>query len=517
MKKMFYKIFALSIVILQLISFMSIVSFAEADNEDAQIKNIKNKENNIIYNTTLSEVDIETKKEFKLNLSTEKTIENQPIKIDFDKKDVVDYYYETEGIKVTKANSETTEIEFIVTDEFGSLDVYVDYGNGELIKKSVYTYKYSDTVYVSKLGKDMALHNCMEELYNLGEITKGEWEDKYYELCQNFVKKLSTQSVVTAQNDVNTAAASSNSIVVSGELSWTDAEFNLLPLRYTKVELREKLLIGSTKIDSCYTDNNGQFSFTVENVNNELDLFVRVNTASNTLAIKEDIAEDTYYMDFPIRTSVSPGSSVGYDYYIEYDENLVAERAVFVLQGMVVGQRFANQMGMNTDEIIYVIYPSKYIAETNSAFCYGITVEEMEYYLDNNKVDYEVLIRLFVKLLEITDVGPKIYVSEVGLDLFNDFDTLIHEYGHFVEHIMGNYKSDIEDFLIYGPEHSYDNDNFANNEQENQKSKEYAMELTWSESWANAFSQLAQEFYKDEYIGISNFGDCFDNGRSPSN
>ncbi|MBR2025148.1 MAG: hypothetical protein IKA02_05010, partial [Clostridia bacterium] len=40
------------------------------------------------------------------------------------------------------------------------------------------------------------------------------------------------------------------------------------------------------------------------------------------------------------------------------------------------------------------------------------------------------------------------------------------------------------------------------------------MELTWSESWANAFSQLAQEFYKDEYIGISNFGDCFDNGRS---
>ncbi|MBO5357602.1 MAG: hypothetical protein J6A95_07510 [Clostridia bacterium] len=505
MRKDLMKIVAIFVVMIQLLSLMSVTSFANTSNENIQINKTQNVESNII---NAEKIDLEKTKELKLNISAKKASISQPIKLNFDKKDVIDYYYEAEGIAVTKTNSDTTEIEFTVNDEFGHLDVYVDYGNGELVKSSVYTYKYNDTVYVDEFGKDLAFHNCMEELYNSGEITKGEWEDRYYELCQSIVKELPSQNVVSVQND-NAVATSSNSIVVSGQLSWLYPEFELYPLRYTEVELRKKLVVGSTKLDSCYTDNSGQFSFDLENVTNELDLFVRVNLSSTTLKIKPDILGSVYYFDLPIRENVSAGATVWYSNYMDFDSDFVADRALYVLQGMVVGQKFANQMGMATDEVIHVVYPKAHLYPQyqNAAYCYGITDEDIELLIEcvldclGNHFTVEELIEAEV----IINTDFTFYISEVGDVLYDDFDTLIHEYGHFVEHIKGNYRSDVLDFINPGPEHSMIKDNFVE-----KPGKEYAMELTWSESWATAFAHLAQDFYADEYLGVLGFADGMD-------
>ncbi|MBO5357433.1 MAG: hypothetical protein J6A95_06650 [Clostridia bacterium] len=500
MKKIFKKIIASFVVVIQLLSLMSVATFADTNSKDMQTNNTEVIENVTTSGSISNKADWETNEKLELNLNTEKANINQSIKLDFDKIGIVDYYYEADGIMVIESNEEMSEIEFIANDEYGSLDVYADYGNGEFVKSSVYTYKYNDTVYISELGKDVALQTCMEEQYNSGNITKGEWEDAYYELCQSFVKELPSQNVEITQN--NTVMVAPNSIEIHGKLSWAHSEFYLLPLRHTEIELRKKLLVGSTKLASGYTDNNGQFSLTVENVTDELDLFVRVNAISESLNIRPSLINGVYYVDFSTRENVFPGSSIEYDFYVDYDESLIAEKAISVLQGMIVGQKYASQMGVSTNKIIQVIYPNKYFNQhKDAAYCYGITDEDLGYVISMGGALWSDLIAIGVT--EVTEF--QIYVSEIGEVLYNNFDTLIHEYGHFVEHIMGNYGSNLEEIFNNLPSHSMKNDNFVKKSE-----KGYAMELTWSESWANAFSQIAQDYYVNEYSGITGFADGID-------
>ena len=55
-----------------------------------------------------------------------------------------------------------------------------------------------------------------------------------------------------------------------------------------------------------------------------------------------------------------------------------------------------------------------------------------------------------------------------GKSHYDDVDGVIHEYGHFVEQEMGNYASDLIDFIINNPNHYFDQDNFYS---KNQKEK----------------------------------------------
>ena len=52
------------------------------------------------------------------------------------------------------------------------------------------------------------------------------------------------------------------------------------------------------------------------------------------------------------------------------------------------------------------------------------------------------------------------------------------------------------------PTHSLTDDHF-----DDKPEKEYAMELTWTESWANVFSLMAQKYYKNKYTNVFGFGD----------
>ena len=127
---------------------------------------------------------------------------------------------------------------------------------------------------------------------------------------------------------------------------------------------------------------------------------------------------------------------------------------------MLAGQRFAIDMGMSTDNFLNVVFP--YTFDDDAAFCFGVLAGNC--------------------------------FSGIGANAFKDIDTLIHEYGHFVERSLGVCGATLWDIIIHNTDHTLSGDHFYSEED-----KTFAMHLVWSEAWATAFSQIAQEYYENEY------------------
>ena len=140
----------------------------------------------------------------------------------------------------------------------------------------------------------------------------------------------------------------------------------------------------------------------------------------------------------------------------KFNQGNMAYYAYFMAIALVVAQTFASDMGMD--------------------------------FSDGNKM-----------IIAYNDLNEKFNFSFIGLstiekNTYNDYDTIMHEYGHFVEYNLGTYGADIFEIIFNSPVHSYNDDHFYDKDW-----KEYAMELTWSEAWATVFAQIAQEHYIDVY------------------
>lgn len=482
-KLKFYKIIAFIVAIAQFLPLLPVATFASSSEE------LRQQEETIVQEeTTLTEnliqpddMSLKSNRELKVLISKEQYSSTEKIPIAFDNTDVTDYYYMTDGLTVTEKDTDGMQFEISAVDEIGSVDVYADYGNGEWIKSSVYTYQNNGTVYVSDISKDRAFYECMEAQYEAGLISMEEWEDAYTEFSHNFIIEDTTALYETTPAnpsaninliDASTTATASTSTTVTGTLRWELEDGSKLPLRQTKIDLRDKETVGSSLIASTYTDSNGKFSFVFDKSepleNGGLDLFIRIYTEAKTFEVKQDLTFTYNSLATSVRENVSSGSSITINAYVPYDTSNNVNKSIYVLQGMVVGERFAQAMGMSTDNFIHVLYP--FTLNTESAFCWG-------------------------------ELADNCYAG-IGTNRFNNFDTLIHEYGHFVEVSMGNYGAQLWEMAINIPIHKIDTDHFAD-----KLLKDYAMELTWSESWATAFSQIAQEYYKAEYPNVPGFAD----------
>lgn len=470
----FLRLVALVIVMTQLFSLSTVTVFASSNDEAIQqTETTLPVESTITDNSIATEnVVFEAKHELKPVINSEKFTVSEKIQLEFDKTDVIDYYYVTNGLTMTEKADNSMQFELVAVDEFGRVDVYADYGNGELVKSSIYTYKQDDMVYVSDISKDRAWYNCMESKYITGEITLGEWEDAYSKFSQTLCKEdsvpLDSGYSTNPSNSLSLMAASKKTIV-SGRLSWEINDSGAkLPLRQTLVELRDKEPVGSRVIASTYTDYDGYYYFEFDNPdawydleNGGLDVFIRWYTEGEGVLVAQDVLFTYNYVDSRVDENVQTGSNIEFNYYVLYDDSSAVNKSFYVLQGMILGHNFAKRMGFSSILGLQVLYP---IPPKEGLSYYGMAI--------------------------------------IGDEYFNDFDTLIHEYGHFVEQMMGNYGASLLEIIINDPSHSSSKDNF--NEK---KQKEYAMELTWSEAWATAFSQIAQEYYKNDYIGVDGIAD----------
>ena len=76
---------------------------------------------------------------------------------------------------------------------------------------------------------------------------------------------------------------------------------------------------------------------------------------------------------------------------------------------------------------------------------------------------------------------------------YGDWWTQMHEYGHYVQHVMGVYDATLGEILWNSPTHFADSDHL-----EDKGSKEYAMDLVWTESLAYVMGAVCYEYFEDE-------------------
>lgn len=500
MKSSMVRIIALVIITtVQILTLSTIMTFAHS--EDKTVQNIDESVSEEITAEDNGSLTGNEECELRCVISSKKVAVNERIELGFDSLGIVDYYYIAKGVNVVEKTDAPMHFELIATDEFGSIDVYADYGDGEFVKGSVYTYKYGDMVYVSEISKDHAWHKCMNEQLETNLITKEEWEDAYSNFTRTLIRedKVEREESLIEIDTINSGGVStmtaSSATTVTGRLRWEISTTGVrLPMKATRIELRDKQAVGSRLIAEGFTDVNGYFTFTLDNSewnsleSDGLDVFIRWHLESETFRITQEwlissisgilgiedvvgIADLTgYYFDGNVVENVVSGTTTEFYKYVPYDESYSINKATYVQQCMVIGQRFAQAMGMSTTNFIHVAYPTIGEVMKDTGFCYG-------------------------------DINGQ-YYSFIGTSNFNRVDTILHEYGHFVEGCKGTYDISLWDFVLWNPQHWFDTDHF-----EDKDNKSFAMKLTWTESWATAFSLIAQEYYRSEYSSLAYYGD----------
>ena len=493
-RKYFHKLIIFAFIFSQLFSISSVLVSANSEiptQNDSSANVVSNNpkitvlddNKNSIPSTEIIESDA-VKQEHKLTLSTNsnKYDSLEQIFMHIETKDAKNFHYIADGISVEQPGDGSLKL--IATDEFGVIDVFATYSDGKTIKSSIYTYKTENHVYVSDISQDQAWYDCYKEKYDNNQITLQEWQNEYSKLSVNFSKDdVDSIEKIAIQTDNNTR---NTTTTINGRWRWELADGTRLPLAQTKIELRYENGLLSPKIATTYTDNDGYFSFSISDFedlysdNSGVNIFLRCFSSSYTFEVSQDWLVLNNHTDTDMINNVVAGTTTTINKYVIYNASNNVTKRFYVQQGMVLAQRFAYEMGFNTDNFIRVAYPGLGQNMSDSGFCWGTV-------LDNS-------------------------FCAIGKDRFNDFDTIIHEYAHFVQASKGIYGHKLIDMVLDGPDHNLPDDNFTEKDD-----KEYAMSLTWSESWATAFSQIAQEFFKSSYPGVPGLADISDKAINPNN
>ena len=485
MRKKLLKTIALVLVFTHLLMPVSEFGYAAEQKENHEFQEetrvtvLNDEYETVKYENESENYDKEKEHAPKVDFEKKGYKKNEKISLHLDDSEIVNCYYEAEGVELYSENSNQMEFEIEATEEFGCIDIYADYGDDTVVKTSVYTYTDDESVYLSDISMDQAWYDCMEQKFESGEITREDWDKEYSELSQTFCEvdietiesdETDDKELLSEITSYETATVASTSTTrVTGRIRWELEDGTKLPMKRTKIELRDKDVVGSELISAAYTDDDGCFSFTFVDSsmfeNGGKDLFIRWFNESETFEVVQSLDNLYNYYESQVEENVSPGDTRSFNYYVPYNDTNNITKATFVQQGMIIGQEFAQAMGLNTDGYIHVIYP---IFE-NQAFCIG---------------------------------ACGCYVAGIASNYFNNVDMLLHEYGHYVQNELGVYGSDLMEMLLNNPNHFIDTDHF-----EDKNDKEYAMELTWSEAWATVFSMIAQDYYVDKYSALPGYAD----------
>ncbi|MBQ8043067.1 MAG: hypothetical protein IJ272_02820, partial [Clostridia bacterium] len=352
------RIIALLMVVLQVLIMSPMEVFAKNSKRKESNGNVVNDIIEITpnKNNQNSSNKGKTKRQLKADIKNNKKSKNEKIRIEYDKSDIKKYRYETEGIEVE--NISDMKFDIVAKDQFGSLDIYADYGENEEIKSSIYTYVDDDgTVYVSEISKDFAWYDCMKEKYEQGLLSVEEIEDKYSKISRMYVTgenyRMDAEPNTLITYSAKSTGTSSNVVKAVCKLSWETQTGTTLPLKNTFVELHIKKDIGSVLLTSGMTGDNGEIIFTVDSTkldNNKHNLFIRYYTKSDTFEVGQRwFSSSAYYIDSEIIKNVILGEEIVFDDIVEYNETVNMNKAFYVQQGLIVAQNFAYKMGMRTD------------------------------------------------------------------------------------------------------------------------------------------------------------------------
>ena len=390
---------------------------------------------------------------------------DEPIVVEFDNTNLLDYTFDADGVSVLATNEDLLIFEIRANSEFGSIDIYIDYSGEATQKCSIYTYSDGTSVYANKISKEFAWYDCMKQKYDEGSISKADWENAYSIL---FGSAMNCSIARGGTYDDSTTTIKGNVVWEVNNTTMVDT----LPLRVAKVELIRDNIAYDLFGEPRYTDNNGNFIFSINNENwssvdgNNKDIYIRVHLESKTLKVGCDWLISHYYYDSPIVYDATQGETIIINCRIPYDENLLSYKATCVHQGMVIAERFAEQMHFDKNNMLSVAYPGEF-PETDleeSAFCAGI--------------------QNFAS------------VAVIGKNSYNKWNTLVHEYSHYIQCSLGNFGEGLPE-ILYMSKHDATSDYYAQ-----KGDKSFAMHLSYAEGWGYVFSAMAQRYYASEYMPL---------------
>ena len=242
------------------------------------------------------------------------------------------------------------------------------------------------------------------------------------------------------------------STYVQGRVMGKKSDGSLVPLKNYCVEIFDDNLIVDTRLGTVYTDADGYYRCTFQNdtsflENGGCDPYARVWAASRTFEVCP-VAGTVYHVDSYTTGNVATGTTLTYNFTINLFDGSDTSRAFVIAEAMRIAQDFAHNEGnmpLNGARL-RVNYPT----ETTS-FSFGV-------------------------------------FSGISTADWERWDIIVHEYGHYVEYLMGTYGADLGEIIFNNPSHATNKDHF------NDKfSKEYALHLTWSESWATVFAMVLDD------------------------
>lgn len=335
--------------------------------------------------------------------------------------------------------------------------------DGSIVKEPLYVCLDKANIFISDLSEDDAWYQATK--YGAEELAIYDEEDitKNYDLFSQ--RSLEQNTSVTYNASTFSTNSNNKATYVEGRLTWTTKDGSVHPLKNIRVDLYdEDLWILGEYIQTTYTDDNGYYRFTFSNPdewycfeNGGYDPFIRFYPDSKTFEIARDWLFNNwifsfYYFCSDTVKNVKTGSTTNISLRVTYSEDNMANRAISIAEAMVEAQDFAHDyVGMPLNKLhLNVLYP------------WGDT----------------------------SFSGKLIFEGYCGIQesKWQDWHTIMHEYGHYIENVMGTYGADIFEIICNNPNHYIYKDHLND-----KKDKEYAMELAWSEAWSSAFAMITYD------------------------
>lgn len=404
------------------------------------------------------------------------------------------YNYNLDGITVLNENrsEETVQIEMITNEKEGEIEIILNNEDGTTTRSSVFTYVEHDMIFTSAFSIEEARFNAVQYKYEIGEISPKDYQNENAIFSRRGIK-----DTVSIQSAKNTSV--DKTTYVTGQLQWTTKDGDIKPLSYMRVDLFDYDPLGSDELlGITYTDLYGNFSFAFQNDDsiaelNGYDVYIRMYPDGRTFEIGKnwDTTHYYYFCDSPKVDNVSNGSTTTFDRIILFDPNNNHNNAFYIAQGLVVGEKYVrDMMGHYPSDVVKIWFPllppeiNRFITWVNNTFNASIsTIDEPQ-----------------TAFCYGTNMG-------ISSHYMYNWDTILHEYGHFIEHQMDTYDIDILQHLIYNPSHSFNEDDVDAHtllwNLTDITCKEYGLKLAWTEAWASAFSLISQDYYNKKVLNIS--------------
>lgn len=259
----------------------------------------------------------------------------------------------------------------------------------------------------------------------------GEYDSKIRmleNLKENAKIEKAEESKTRNTYDMQRSSTDEIASVISGQIKWTDANANYQPLRFCKIEFYERYTDTLVAyMGETFTDKNGNYSF--EFIESTIDVTVIIYAQGTDVTVCDDGGFPYWYWieyeSEPALKSITPGSVISINKNFDIPEDYAYDadrdyfpRALQVAQAAICASMYYEAIKGSDVEDANISYPHS--MDRDGSFYNKLT-----------KVIY--LVGYIAKNEFVPFASDDPNDSPDGMvDSFESWDTITHEYGHFL-------------------------------------------------------------------------------------